>query len=254
MKHPRSRNTTKVSFHKDTIFNVKGQPETHLSLLLRNKYKTTYHPTPPDEGILDSGATDSFLPMSYKGTNEQLKHQQVVVGCANGATMTSSATDDLDLPSLPAAARSCYKFHEIAEPLISVKKIVKNGCSVLFEATKVTVKDTTTGKPVLTGRFNPVKNLYTVPLHGDPGGTLKAQAYSTGEPHGAATGKAYSSVEPHGTKAYSTGEPRRTTMDKAYLPVEAHGTEAHLTVGQQRTAASKDYPMTDPPRLWCNGI
>ena len=110
--------------------------------------------------------------------------------------MKSAATDQLDLPSLPAAARSCYKFHEIAEPLISVKKIVKNGCSVLFEATKVTVKDTNTGKPVLTGRFNSDKNLYTVPLHG-------TEAHSTTKPQGTAMNEAYSPREPHGTKAYS---------------------------------------------------
>jgi hypothetical protein len=131
VKHPLLRNTTtKVRFHKDTIVNVKGLPKTQLALLLPNKYRDTYHP--PIEGILDSGATDSFLPMTYKGTNEQISHQPVVVGCANGSTMKSAATDELNLPSLPAAARGCYKFHEIAEPLNPVKKIVKSGCSVLL--------------------------------------------------------------------------------------------------------------------------
>ena len=79
--------------------------------------------------------------------------------------MTSVATDELDLPSLPKAARSCYKFNDIAEPLISLKKIVNSGCDVLFEATKVTIRDSNTGKPVLTGKLDPIKNLYTVPLH-----------------------------------------------------------------------------------------
>ena len=195
--------------------NVKGLPKTPLALLLRNKYRDTYHP--PIEGILDSGATDSFLPMSYRGNNERLDHQQVTVGCANGSTMKSSATDELNLPSLPAAARSCYKFHEIAEPLISVKKIVKSGCSVLFEATKVTVKDTNTGKPVLTGRFNPDKNLYTVPLHGP------------------AMDKAYSPREPHGTKAYSAGEPQRTAMVKTYSPREPQGTKTKTCLMAQST-------------------
>ena len=115
-------------------------------------------------GILDSGTTDSFVPMSYKGTNEQIHHHKVIVGCENGATMTSVATDELNLPSLPAAARTCYKFADIAKPLVSVKKIMKSGCNVLFEATKVTIRHSNTGKPVLTRKFDPIKNLYTLPL------------------------------------------------------------------------------------------
>ena len=214
MKHPPSRNTTKLRFHKDTIVNVKGLPKTQLALLLRNKYRDKY--PPPIEGILDSGATDSFLPMSYKGTNEQLNHQQVTVGCANGSTMKSAATDQLDLPSLPTAARSCYTFNDIAEPLISVKKIVNSGCSVLFEATKVTVKDTTTGTHVLTGRFNPAKNLYTIPLHGEPQRTTTGKAYAAREPKRTAMEKACSPREPHGTETYPSTEHRRTAMSKAY--------------------------------------
>ena len=57
----------------------------------------TYHPLLPTEGILDSGATGAFLPMADKGAKEQVDHQQVVVGCANGSTMKSAATDELDL-------------------------------------------------------------------------------------------------------------------------------------------------------------
>ena len=63
--------------------------------------------------------------------------------------MESVATGELDLPSLPAAARSCYKSADITEPFVSVKKIVNSGCSVLFKATNVTIKDKTTGKQVL---------------------------------------------------------------------------------------------------------
>ena len=146
--------------------NIKGLPKIRYAFLLNRHTTDTLRP--PTVGILGSGATDSFLPSSYKGTNEQTVHQPVLVSCANGSTMTSVATDELNLPSLPKAARSCYKFNDIAEPLISVKKIVNSGCDVLFEATKVTISDSTTGKPVLTGKLDPIKNLYTVPLHESP--------------------------------------------------------------------------------------
>ena len=75
--------------------NVKGQPKTNFALILHiNKYK--YHRHTPTVGILDSGATDSFVPMSYKGTKERLNHHKVIVGCVNGATMESVATNELD--------------------------------------------------------------------------------------------------------------------------------------------------------------
>ena len=74
------------------------------------------------------------------------------------------------LPTLPAAARECYKFadKDISEPLVSIRKIVKSGCSVLFEETAVIIKNKVTGEQVLEGRFNKAKNLYTLPLHVTP--------------------------------------------------------------------------------------
>ena len=99
--------------------------------------------------MVDSGATHTFLPVTYKGTNEQFDHEEVEVGCANGASLTSVAIDEIDLPSLPAAARECYKFTDIAEPLVSVRRIVESGYSVLFEETAVIVKNKATGKQAL---------------------------------------------------------------------------------------------------------
>ena len=57
--------------------------------------------TPPAEGIVDSGATAHFIPMSHKGTNEQNtpKGEGITVRVANGGTMESIATDELDLPA-----------------------------------------------------------------------------------------------------------------------------------------------------------
>ena len=68
--------------------------------------------TAPLEAVLDSGATHTFFPVSYKGTNEQFDHEKVEVGCAraDSAPLISVATDEMYLPTLPAAARECYKF------------------------------------------------------------------------------------------------------------------------------------------------
>ena len=67
--------------------------------------------------------------------------------------------------TLPNAARPCHKFHEIAEPLISVKQLVQNGCTVHFISNEVVIKDGKTGEPLLRGQYSPTRNLYTVPLH-----------------------------------------------------------------------------------------
>ena len=220
--------TRNVHFHPDVIVNVKGQPKTKFALIVHDNTCVQA----PTVGILDSGATDSFVPMSYKGTNEQITHQKVVVGCANGATMVSTATDELDLPSLPAAARTCYKFADIAEPLVSVKKIVKSGCNVLFEATKVTIRDTNTGKPVLTGKFDPIKNLYTVPLHERRKPRLK--------PRHALPGR----TQPRHATAYGATAYEPTTLKKhiTYL----HACAGYPTKRTWMKAIDRDFYITWP--------
>ena len=104
--------------------------------------------------------------MNYKGKNEQISPigKGLVVGCANGIIMKSVATDILDLPSLPIEARACHKFHEIEEPLISVRRLVDSGCTVHFIGDEVLIKDSSTGATRLRGNYSPLKNLYTMPL------------------------------------------------------------------------------------------
>ena len=79
--------------------------------------------------------------------------------------MESQATDVLDLPSLPTEALPCHKFHEIKEPLISVKRLVESGCSVHFIGEEVLITDARTGEARLRGQFSPQRSLYTIPLH-----------------------------------------------------------------------------------------
>ena len=107
-----SKTTTTRKSKKTVRFNISesdGKPKKNLSLMAHNRFNEIY----PKEGIIDSGATSHFLPMSYKGTNEKITTSGIKVGCANGSIMESKATDMLDLPSLPEEARSCHKLHEI---------------------------------------------------------------------------------------------------------------------------------------------
>ena len=71
----------------------------------------------------------------------------------------------LDLPSLPIEARSYHKFHEIREPLISVKRLVESGCSVHFVSYEVLIKEASTGEVRLHGQYCPQRHLYALPLH-----------------------------------------------------------------------------------------
>ena len=87
----------------------------------------------------------------------------ITVGCANGSTMQSKATDCLALCNLPPTARTCHKFYEAHLPLLSVPKLCVYGCKVQFGPTTVNV--TNNEQFVLTGTKDPTRNLYTVPLH-----------------------------------------------------------------------------------------
>ena len=51
---------------------------------------------PSFKAIVDSGATDHFMPMDYKGNGESMKGDNVTVYCANDTTMESKATDILN--------------------------------------------------------------------------------------------------------------------------------------------------------------
>ena len=119
-------------------------------------------------GNLDSGATGHFLPMSYKGDDEQLiptSKSLTVQTATPGATMTSVATDILKWKHLPLPARLCHKFDDstITEPLISVPQLAINGYSTLMTPYDATIYDGS-WNPVLHGDFNRQRRSYTIPL------------------------------------------------------------------------------------------
>ena len=66
----------------------------------------------------DTAATGHFLPLGYKG--KILPNENIEVICANGASMHSVGTQELDLPSLPANAKKAHTFKEMDKALSSV--------------------------------------------------------------------------------------------------------------------------------------
>eukprot|EP00536_Pseudo-nitzschia_multiseries_P014179 jgi/Psemu1/37769/gm1.37769_g len=114
---------------------------------------------PPGYGALDLAATDHFVPSTYQEGAHQDTLGALTVGCANGSTMQSTATDLLDLPRLPLEARGCHKFNEMELPLVSVPKLCSNRCQVQFSRDSVAVIGPTKNV-ILKGQRDPLRNLY----------------------------------------------------------------------------------------------
>ena len=85
------------------------------------------------------------------------------MGCANGSTLQSKATDCLDLGNLPIPAQTCHKFEEVNLPLVSVPKLCTYDYTVWFGPTTISV--TKNGQTVLTRTKDPTRNFYMVLLH-----------------------------------------------------------------------------------------
>ena len=115
-------------------FNVKQQHEIlSISNLARTKEKI--------KAVVDSGASDHYWPVTYKGEAHSTKCTPTPVGTANGATIRSVATNRFPMEGVPAGARTCKKFVEISFPLVSVGKFCQHGLTVVFAGTKVIVLD-----------------------------------------------------------------------------------------------------------------
>ena len=117
----------------------------------------------PKYGAVDSAASNNYFPWSYVGDAHDPTHQSVSVGTANNGLMRSVVANIIKLAQLPLEARRCLKFKEITLPLLSVGRFCQQGMEVTFTKDKVTVCNQQ-GLIVLTGRRDPVRNLYLVPL------------------------------------------------------------------------------------------
>lgn len=143
--------------------------------LLSQKYGTNI--IKGETGIMDSGASGHYMPLSYKGTNELTGPivPSIDVRVANGDSITLQATDKLNLPMLPAPAWKCNKFRALHEPLMSVSQLSTNDCGIHFVDHEVVVHRGDISRcllrildrlspRLLTGHLNTYQMLYEVPL------------------------------------------------------------------------------------------
>jgi hypothetical protein len=85
------------------------------------------------------------------------------VSLPNGATIASTHTATLNMPSLPHTARQAHILPGLAQhSLLSVGQMCESGCAVTFTATKATVKNG--GSTILTGQRDKESGMWRVPL------------------------------------------------------------------------------------------
>jgi hypothetical protein len=119
-------------------------------------------PSPVVEAHPDTAATGHFVPIGYKG--KVLPNENIEVLCANGASMHSIGTQELDLPSLPSKAKKAHVFVEMDKALLSVPELVDSDCNVNFNKNTVVVIDNNTKKVILEGKRDPATRLWLVPI------------------------------------------------------------------------------------------
>jgi hypothetical protein len=77
--------------------------------------------------------------------NKLLTETPLEVHLPNGATIASTHTATLNLPSLPHVARQAHNFPVLAHhSLLYVGQMLESGCAVTFTATKVAVTNDAT--------------------------------------------------------------------------------------------------------------
>jgi hypothetical protein len=130
-----------------------------------NYLNCTPSPSPQSQytAILDSGCTVHFLLANSQCTNKLLAATPLEVRLPNGATIASTHTAMLNLPSLPHASMQAHILPGLAQhSLLSVEKMCDSGCAVTFTSTKVAVTNGAT--TILTVQRDKDSGLWRVPL------------------------------------------------------------------------------------------
>jgi hypothetical protein len=98
-------------------------------------------PVPPDSiAIADSGSTAHFCSVSAAVINRRPTTRPIGIANPNGTIMYSTHVAELDLPSLPLAARQVHIVPALTtSSLLSMGQLCDAGCLVTFDATSVTV-------------------------------------------------------------------------------------------------------------------
>jgi hypothetical protein len=112
-----------------------------------------------------------FLIANAHCKNKVLTQTHLEVRLPNGATIASTNTATLNLPSLPHAARHAHILPGLAQhSLLSVGHMCDNVCAVTLTSNKVTVTHGAT--TILTGQRDKESGMWRVPV----GNTTSAQA------------------------------------------------------------------------------
>jgi hypothetical protein len=107
---------------------------TNQFALLTQAQHTTAYP--------DTAATGHFVPTNCPG--KAVEHTQLNVQCANNTHMQSTATIELNLPTLPPALKTATVFKEMTKPLFSVPVLCDGNMEVTFRKTDMSKTKTTT--------------------------------------------------------------------------------------------------------------
>ena len=145
--------------------------------MLSTYFKRKMMSAPPTTTSMkaDTGATGHFI--AYNRTNLPLNpvspvNPAIKVILPNGATMESTHTTTLPIPSLPSQATTAHAFPTLASgSLLSVGKLCDQNCTAVFTKKQLeihknqNIKIITTQSPLLTGSRNPpLRPLWSINL------------------------------------------------------------------------------------------
>jgi hypothetical protein len=112
---------------------------------------------------LESGCTAHLLLANAQCTNKLLTETPLEVRLPNGATIASTHTTTLNLPSLTHASRQAHILPGLAQrSLLFVGQVCDSGCAVTFTANKVAITNGAT--TILTGQRDKESGMCRFPL------------------------------------------------------------------------------------------
>jgi hypothetical protein len=128
-----------------------------------NYLNCTPSPKSQSTALLDSGCTVHFLLAKDKCTNKVLSETPLEVHLPKGATIASTHTATLNMPSLPHASRQAHILPGLFQhSLLSVEQMCDSGCAVTYTATKLAVTNGAT--TILTGQRYKESGMWHVPF------------------------------------------------------------------------------------------
>jgi hypothetical protein len=136
-----------------------------------NYLNFTPSPQSQSTALLDSGCTADLLLANPQCMNKLLTEIPLEVRLPNVATIASTHTATLNLPSLAHSARQAHTIPGFAQhSLLSVGKMCDIGCAVTFTAKKVAVTNGAT--KIVTGKLDKESGVWGVPF----GNSISTQA------------------------------------------------------------------------------